>query len=123
MPYTKSLIKLNELTDMKIAKNMSETDTLRNKIMELENLRAELHQELESSKALLIHLVNEKVVNISAYYKTRSNISLQGTRITMIEMRIDNINEDLNDLSIKIAELHEQLIQFKRKKKNIIGFW
>ena len=65
----------------------------------------------------MIHLVNEKVVNISAYYKTRSNISLQGTRITMIEMGIDNINEDLNDLSIKIAELHEQLIQFKRKKK------
>ncbi len=117
MPYTKSLSRLNNITDMKIAKTMSELDELRTRIHELENHKKYLFEELEASKSLMQHLINEKVSNMSEYYKTRSNISHQGTRIVMIEAQIENTDDDIEELSEGLGKFHEEILKLKRKKK------
>lgn len=117
MPYTKSLIKLNDITDMKIAKTMSEMDALNGKIQQLENIKNDLYQELENCRNEMNRLVNEKLNNIRGYYKTRSDISIQGARIVTIETRIDNINDDIKELKSQIDVLYQEVIRLKRKKR------
>ncbi len=117
MPYTKSLSRLNNITDMKIAKTMSELDELRSQIRELENKKQHLFEELEKCKSLMEHLINEKVSNMSEYYKTRSNISLQGTKIVMLEAQIENIDDEIEELSEGLGKFHEEILKLKRKKK------
>ncbi len=117
MPYTKSLIKLNDITDMKIAKTMSESDVLNGKVQRLEMILKQLNEDIAQSRFEMERLVNEKLNNIRAYYKTRSEISIQGSRIVTIEARIDNINSDIKELNTQIDILYQETIRLKRKKR------
>lgn len=117
MPYTKSLIKLNDITDMKIAKTMSESDVLNGKVQQLETIKNQLDDEIKQCRLEIERLVNEKLNNIRAYYKTRSEISIQGSRLVTIEARIDNIESDIKELNDQIDILYQETIRLKRKKR------
>ncbi len=117
MPYTKSLAKLTDITDMKIAKTMSESDILNGKVQQLEIIKNQLDDEIKQCRLEMERLVNEKLNNIRAYYKTRSEISIQGSRLVTIEARIDNIEADIKELNDKIDVLYQETIRLKRKKR------
>jgi outer membrane murein-binding lipoprotein Lpp len=117
MPYTKSLIKLTDITDMKIAKTMSESDVLNGKVQQLEAIKNQLDDEIRQCRLEMERLVNEKLNNIRAYYKTRSEISIQGSRLVTIEARIDNIEADIKELNDKIDILYQETLRLKRKKR------
>ncbi len=117
MPYTKSLIKLTDITDMKIAKTMSESDVLNGKVQQLEGIKNQLNGEIQQCRLEIERLINEKLNNIRAYYKTRSEISIQGSRLVSIEARIDNIEADIKELNDRIDILYQETIRLKRKKR------
>ncbi len=117
MPYTKSLIKLTDITDMKIAKTMSESDVLNGKVQQLEVIKNQLNGEIQQCRLEIERLINEKLNNIRAYYKTRSEISIQGSRLVSIEARIDNIEADIKELNDRIDILYQETIRLKRKKR------
>lgn len=102
---------------MKIAKTMSESDVLNGKVQQLEGIKNQLNGEIQQCRLEIERLINEKLNNIRAYYKTRSEISIQGSRLVSIEARIDNIEADIKELNDRIDILYQETIRLKRKKR------
>ena len=117
MKYTRSLSRLNDITDMKIAQEVSELDRLLKKIDELESLRNQLKQEREAGKAEVISLINSSLSKIADYYKLRSAIAALNGRILIIETRIESVDDNIKEILEEIDKINAQISFFRKKKK------
>lgn len=117
MKYTRSLSKLNDITDMKIAHEVAEIDKLLKKIDELEELKEQLEQEIIDGKEELKRLINSSVSKISDYYKLRSAISALNGRLLILETRIESANDNIEEVNVEIANINEKVVFLRKKKK------
>ena len=117
MKYTRSLSRLNDITDMKIAQEVSELERLLKKIDELESLRNQLKQEREAGKAEVISLINSSLSKIADYYKLRSAIAALNGRILIIETRIESVDDNIKEILEEIDKINAQISFFRKKKK------
>lgn len=117
MKYTKSLSKLIEITNLRIAKNLSETESLKYKATELEKLKKELQEEYVRKNNVLNSRINSSVSKIPDYYKQRSEISSLSSQLLIVSSQIENVSENIIELSAMITTLNEQILGLHRKKK------
>lgn len=117
MKYTKSLSKLIEITNLRIAKNLSETDNLKYKENKLDELRNELTEEYEKKNRELHNKINSSVSKIPDYYKQRSEISYLSSQLLIVSSRISNVSDDLIEVSGMISNLNGKIVVLHRKKK------
>lgn len=117
MKYTKSLSKLIDITNLRIAKNLSESESLKYKAIELERLKKELQDEYVRKNNELNSKINSSVSKIPDYYKQRSEISSLSSQLLIVSSQIDNVSDNLIELTAMITELNEQMLGLYRKKK------
>lgn len=117
MKYTKNLSKLHDITNIRIAKNISEVDNLKHKIDKLERLKLSLMEDYKVKELNLNEVINSFVSKITEYYKTRSEISSLNAQKLIISSRIENIEDDINELNGLILNLNEEVTVLYRKKK------
>lgn len=117
MKHTKNLSRLHNITNIRIAKNISEVGNLKNKIYELETIKLSLMEDYKVKELNLNEVINSSVSKITEYYKTRSEISSLNAKKLIISSRIENIEDDINELNALIFNLNEEVTVLFRKKK------
>lgn len=117
MKYTKSLSKLIDITNLRIAKKTSETDLLKSKLVKLEELKRELQDEHAQKDKDLYDKINSAVSKIPDYYKQRSEISYLSSQLLIVTSRINNVNDDLAEVNLMISKLNDEISGLYRKKK------